>query len=57
MARNKNMTKDSAFEKCRKKANDVYKQKLIGLILEANTSLKDNEVRVIYLDKNHPPNE
>jgi len=51
------MTKDQAFERCRKKAVGVYNDQLAELIQQANIQMGGDETRVIYLDKNHPPNE
>jgi len=55
MDSNKKLKQDQAFEKGRKQAVAEYNDELIGLINDACTSLKDGETRVIYLDKNHPP--
>jgi len=49
------MGKDAAFEKCRKVAVDRFKKEQISLIKETS-NLGKNEVRVVYFDKNHPPN-
>ena len=52
---NPNWPKDKAFEKSGKPANAVYKAQQIELI-KGCAKLKEGQVRIIYLDKNHPPN-
>jgi hypothetical protein len=49
------ISKDKAFEMSRKAATNQYKEILIDLI-KGTRNLKQNEIRVVYLDKNHPPN-
>lgn len=52
---NPEMSKQDAFDKSAKRARNDYRADMIELIKDTK-SLKPNQIRVIYLDKNHPPN-
>ena len=49
------LTYDLAFDKSRKASNTVYKGTLVEMIKETKR-LKSNQIHLIYMDKNHPPN-
>lgn len=49
------MSKETAFERARKGANQTYKNTLIQIIKDTK-QLKKNSIHVVYMDKNHPPN-
>ena len=53
MATNPHMSKDDAFQKCAKASNKIYDEALISMIKNTK-NLKENQLKIIYLDKNHP---
>ena len=44
---------DRVFRRSRRPATKMYRLKLIGMILDANKNIKQNETRIIYLDRGH----
>lgn len=52
MKKMKNLSRKQAFERCGKKANDIFYSKM-GEVLK-NISLSKEPRHVFFIDKNHP---
>ena len=55
MGKMKNLTRKEAFEKSRKKANDVFFKTIAHTIADIGNSNKHKQA-ILFLDKNHPEN-
>jgi hypothetical protein len=55
MKQNKSWSKEEAFDKSRQGANKTFKFELIDIIKQTK-NLQNNQIHIVYMDKNHPPN-
>jgi len=57
MDKNKCLTRDEAFKRSGRNTKKVYNNEFKFIIGLANKHLEEGHTKIIYIDKNHPPNK